>query len=118
MTSSQYDTTRSAPSAVQKRQLGLLRRLAQGTACQRRGGKDLIAGEDVSQDIIALVALDLARRGPEGEVRISPPGRAFLRRQAAGGALAGARRRRDTAAATVLSPYRGQHQELEAVTEQ
>lgn len=118
MTSSHRDTTRPAASVLQKQQLSLLRRLAQGVACQRRGGKDLVAGEDVSLDIAALVALDLARRSREGEVRISPPGRAYLRRQAAGGALAGARRRRDTAAAAVLSPFRGQHQELEPVLEQ
>lgn len=109
--------TTTTPGALeaQKRQVQVLRRLAEGGTCERSGDRYIMAGEDVSHEVAVLVALGLAQRDRQGAARISPPGRAYLRRQAAGRALAAARRRRDTAAATVLSPYRSQHQELETI---
>lgn len=75
--------------------LRLLERLA-GTALAT-DGFDAAAAD-------ALIAADLARRGPNGRLAITPPGRAFLARRAA------PRRQRD------VDPFRAQHLSLARAT--
>lgn len=100
---------------VGRRAARLLLRLSAGEAAQATNGGVFLGEEEVTAEVAALIAHDLAARDRRGGVRLTAPGAAYAKRLAARSALRRAGRQGDAAALTVITPFRDQHQEIDIV---
>ena len=100
---------------IGRRAARLLLRLSAGEAVNATGGGIFLGEEDVTAEVAALIAHDLAARNRQGGLRLTAPGAAYAKRLAARTALRRAGRQGDTAALAALTPFRDQHQDVEAI---
>ncbi len=110
-----HDGSGAANPVVGRGAIRLLLRLSAGEAAQATDDGVFLGGEDVTAEVAALIAHDLAARDRRGGVRLTAPGAVYAKRMAARSALRRAGRQGDTAALAVIAPFRDQHQDIDIV---